>query len=66
MGARARARPARARARAGTGKLTAALRALGAEVIAVEPDPAMLAELRSALPDGRAPRPRRRPPQQAG
>jgi SAM-dependent methyltransferase len=34
---------------AGTGKLTATLVALGAEVIAVEPDPAMLAELRRAL-----------------
>jgi SAM-dependent methyltransferase len=38
---------------AGTGKLTAALVALGAEVTAVEPDPAMLAELRRALPDVR-------------
>ncbi len=35
---------------AGTGKLTAGLVALGAEVIAVEPDPAMLAELRRAVP----------------
>jgi SAM-dependent methyltransferase len=35
---------------AGTGKLTATLVALGAEVIAVEPDPAMLNELRRALP----------------
>jgi SAM-dependent methyltransferase len=35
---------------AGTGKLTAALLARGAEVIAVEPDPAMLTELRRALP----------------
>ncbi len=35
---------------AGTGKLTAALVALGAEVVAVEPDPAMMAELRRALP----------------
>ena len=35
---------------AGTGKLTAALAALGAEVIAAGPDPAMLAELRGALP----------------
>ena len=35
---------------AGTGKLTAVLVALGAEVIAVEPDPAMLAELRGTLP----------------
>jgi len=33
----------------GTGKLTATLVALGAEVIAVEPDPAMLTELRRAL-----------------
>ena len=39
---------------AGTGKLTAALLALGAEVIAVEPDPAMLTELRRALPAVRA------------
>lgn len=39
---------------AGTGKLTATLVALGAEVIAVEPDPAMLTELRRALPDARA------------
>ncbi|MBL7488524.1 class I SAM-dependent methyltransferase [Frankia sp. AgB1.9] len=39
---------------AGTGKLTAALVALGADVIAVEPDPAMLAELRRALPAVRA------------
>ncbi|WP_370935052.1 class I SAM-dependent methyltransferase [Amycolatopsis sp. cg13] len=38
---------------AGTGKLTAAL---GADVIAVEPDPAMLGELRRALPDVRAER----------
>ncbi len=35
---------------AGTGKLTATLVALGADVIAVEPDPAMLTELRRALP----------------
>lgn len=35
---------------AGSGKLTATLVALGAEVIAVEPDPAMLAQLRRALP----------------
>ncbi|MEO6500323.1 MAG: class I SAM-dependent methyltransferase [Jatrophihabitantaceae bacterium] len=35
---------------AGTGKLTATLLALGAEVIGVEPDPAMLNELRRALP----------------
>ena len=39
---------------AGTGKLTATLVALGAEVIAVEPDPAMLTELRCALPTVRA------------
>jgi SAM-dependent methyltransferase len=39
---------------AGTGKLTATLVALGADVTAVEPDPAMLAELRRALPDVRA------------
>ncbi|WP_330461196.1 class I SAM-dependent methyltransferase [Streptomyces sp. NBC_00820] len=39
---------------AGTGKLTATLVALGAEVIAVEPDPAMLAELRRSLPGVRA------------
>jgi SAM-dependent methyltransferase len=39
---------------AGTGKLTAALVELGAEVIAVEPDPAMLTELRRALPTVRA------------
>jgi SAM-dependent methyltransferase len=39
---------------AGTGKLTAALVALGVEVIAVEPDPAMLTELRRALPTVRA------------
>jgi SAM-dependent methyltransferase len=36
---------------AGTGKLTGTLLALGVGVIAVEPDPAMLAELRRALPD---------------
>jgi SAM-dependent methyltransferase len=36
---------------AGTGKLTATLVAAGADVVAVEPDPAMLAELRGALPD---------------
>jgi SAM-dependent methyltransferase len=35
---------------AGTGKLTAVLVTLGAEVTAVEPDPAMLAELRQTLP----------------
>ena len=39
---------------AGTGKLTATLRALGADVVAVEPDPAMLTELRRALPTVRA------------
>ncbi|OQD52047.1 SAM-dependent methyltransferase [Streptomyces phaeoluteigriseus] len=39
---------------AGTGKLTAALVALGADVTAVEPDPAMLTELRRALPAVRA------------
>jgi SAM-dependent methyltransferase len=36
---------------AGTGKLTGTLLALGVAVIAVEPDPAMLAELRQAYPD---------------
>jgi SAM-dependent methyltransferase len=35
---------------AGTGKLTATLLALGADVVAVEPDPAMLTELRRARP----------------
>ncbi|MFE9747786.1 class I SAM-dependent methyltransferase [Saccharothrix saharensis] len=39
---------------AGTGKLTTTLVALGADVIAVEPDPAMLTELRRALPAVRA------------
>jgi SAM-dependent methyltransferase len=39
---------------AGTGKLTATLIALGAEVTAVEPDPAMMTELRRALPAVRA------------
>ncbi|MFE5709940.1 class I SAM-dependent methyltransferase [Streptomyces sp. NPDC056501] len=39
---------------AGTGKLTATLAGLGADVIAVEPDPAMLTELRRALPAVRA------------
>jgi ubiquinone/menaquinone biosynthesis C-methylase UbiE len=39
---------------AGTGKLTATLVALGAEIIAVEPDSAMLTELRRALPAVRA------------
>jgi SAM-dependent methyltransferase len=36
---------------AGTGKLTAALVTMGAQVTAVEPDLAMLAELRRALPE---------------
>jgi SAM-dependent methyltransferase len=35
---------------AGTGKLTATLVSLGAEVTAVEPDPQMLAELRQTMP----------------
>ncbi|GAA2310089.1 class I SAM-dependent methyltransferase [Nonomuraea roseoviolacea subsp. roseoviolacea] len=39
---------------AGTGKLTATLVAAVADVVAVEPDPAMLAELRRALPAVRA------------
>ena len=39
---------------AGTGKLTAVLAGLGAEVVAVEPDLAMLAELRRGLPAVRA------------
>jgi SAM-dependent methyltransferase len=39
---------------AGTGKLTATLVELGAEVVAVEPDPAMLAELYRTLPRVRA------------
>ncbi|WBB76537.1 class I SAM-dependent methyltransferase [Micromonospora sp. WMMD1128] len=39
---------------AGTGKLTATLNAVGVDAIAVEPDPAMLAELRRALPGVRA------------
>jgi SAM-dependent methyltransferase len=39
---------------AGTGKLTATLVQLGAEVIAVDPDPAMLNELCRALPTVRA------------
>jgi SAM-dependent methyltransferase len=39
---------------AGTGKLTAMLARLGAEVTAVEPDPQMLAELRRAMPDVRS------------
>ncbi|WP_129667762.1 class I SAM-dependent methyltransferase [Phytoactinopolyspora endophytica] len=39
---------------AGTGKLTATLLALGVDVLAVEPDPAMLAELRQTLPTAHA------------
>jgi SAM-dependent methyltransferase len=39
---------------AGTGKLTATLVALGADVTAVDPDPAMLAELHRLLPEVRA------------
>ncbi len=39
---------------AGTGKLTALLVRLGCEVVAVEPDPAMLAELRRGVPAVRA------------
>jgi SAM-dependent methyltransferase len=39
---------------AGTGKLTATLIRLGAEVTAVEPDPQMLAELRRAMPEVRS------------
>ena len=39
---------------AGTGKLTAALVGLGADVTAVEPDPQMLAELRRAMPEVRS------------
>lgn len=39
---------------AGTGKLTRPLAALTAEVVAVEPDPSMLAELRRAVPGARA------------
>ncbi|GAA3000781.1 class I SAM-dependent methyltransferase [Actinokineospora diospyrosa] len=39
---------------AGTGKLATTLASIGAEVTAVEPDPAMLAELRRELPDIRA------------
>jgi SAM-dependent methyltransferase len=39
---------------AGTGKLTATLVHLGLDVTAVEPDPAMLAELRRQLPSVRA------------
>jgi SAM-dependent methyltransferase len=39
---------------AGTGKLTGTLLASGADVVAVEPDPAMLTELRRVLPAVRA------------
>ncbi|MGW5237311.1 class I SAM-dependent methyltransferase [Monashia sp. NPDC004114] len=39
---------------AGTGKLTGTLVALDADVVAVEPDPAMLAQLRAAWPSVRA------------
>jgi len=39
---------------AGTGKLTATLVGVGADVTAMEPDPAMLAELRRGLPEVRA------------
>ena len=39
---------------AGTGKLTAVLAGLGADVTAVEPDEAMLAELRRQVPSARA------------
>ena len=39
---------------AGTGKLSATLVAVGAEVTAVEPDPAMLSELRRTVPDVQA------------
>ena len=39
---------------AGTGKLTAGLLALGLDVVAVEPDPAMLSELRRSVPAARA------------
>lgn len=39
---------------AGTGKLTATLSTVGVDVTAVEPDPAMLAELRRTLPAARA------------
>jgi SAM-dependent methyltransferase len=39
---------------AGTGKLTATLATMRTDVIAVEPDPAMLAELRRTLPGARA------------
>jgi SAM-dependent methyltransferase len=39
---------------AGTGKLTTTLAAMNADVTAVEPDPAMLTELRRTLPEVRA------------
>jgi SAM-dependent methyltransferase len=39
---------------AGTGKLTRTLIDLGAEVVAVEPDPAMMAELLQTVPTVRA------------
>jgi SAM-dependent methyltransferase len=39
---------------AGTGKLTATLVAIGADVVAVEPDPEMLGELRRLLPGVRS------------
>ncbi len=39
---------------AGTGKLTAALVGLGADMTAVEPDPQMLAELQRAMPEVRS------------
>jgi SAM-dependent methyltransferase len=39
---------------AGTGKLTSSLATAGVDVVAVEPDASMLAELRGVLPDVRA------------
>ena len=51
---------------AGTGKLTTTLVALGPDVIAVEPDPAMLTELRRALPAARALPGRRADPRPPG
>jgi len=39
---------------AGTGKLTETLTGLGADVVAIEPDPQMLAELRRQLPETRS------------
>jgi 16S rRNA A1518/A1519 N6-dimethyltransferase RsmA/KsgA/DIM1 with predicted DNA glycosylase/AP lyase activity len=39
---------------AGTGKLTAILVGMGADVTAVEPDPAMIAQLRRELPSVRS------------